>query len=114
MRADHRVVRGVPSADLWHWLLQQRGAGGDGDPGAEGGAEGVYTAAIPELGLGVCLKADDGAGRAAEAAMLWTLQQLGVVDEAMTAKITATASPEVRNWAGTFVGTIRSASDLAF
>ena len=31
--------------------------------------------------------------------MLWTLQKLGVVDEAMTAKITATASPVVRNWA---------------
>ncbi len=80
----------------------------------KGGAEGVYTAAIPELGLGVCLKADDGAGRGAEAAMLWTLQQLGVVDEAMTARIEATASPVVRNWAGTFVGTIRPSADLAF
>ncbi len=32
------------------------------------GAEGVYCAALPELGLGVALKIDDGAVRAAEAA----------------------------------------------
>ena len=30
------------------------------------GAEGVYCAAVPELGLGIALKCDDGAGRAAE------------------------------------------------
>src|SRR5262249_44085074 len=30
------------------------------------GAEGVYTAALPTLGLGVALKVEDGAGRAAE------------------------------------------------
>ncbi|RZJ09766.1 MAG: asparaginase [Rubrivivax sp.] len=33
------------------------------------GAEGVYCAALPELGLGVALKIDDGAARAAETAM---------------------------------------------
>ncbi|RVD09310.1 asparaginase, partial [Mesorhizobium sp. M2A.F.Ca.ET.029.05.1.1] len=30
------------------------------------GAEGVYCAALPELGLGIALKCDDGAGRGAE------------------------------------------------
>ena len=30
------------------------------------GAEGVFCAAVPELGLGIALKCDDGAGRAAE------------------------------------------------
>lgn len=33
------------------------------------GAEGVYCAAFPELGLGVALKCDDGAGRASEVLM---------------------------------------------
>ena len=33
------------------------------------GAEGVYCAAVPELGLGIALKCDDGAGRATEIAM---------------------------------------------
>ena len=33
------------------------------------GAEGVYMGALPELGLGVCIKVADGGGRAAEVAM---------------------------------------------
>ena len=33
------------------------------------GAEGVYCAALPELGYGIALKCDDGAGRAAEVVM---------------------------------------------
>src|SRR5262249_19733580 len=35
----------------------------------KGGAEGVVCAALPEQGLGIALKCDDGAGRAAEALM---------------------------------------------
>jgi L-asparaginase II len=35
----------------------------------KGGAEGVWCAGFPEHGLGVALKCDDGAGRAAEVAM---------------------------------------------
>ncbi len=31
------------------------------------GAEGVYCGALPEQGLGIAVKCDDGAGRAAEA-----------------------------------------------
>src|SRR5262249_50292011 len=34
------------------------------------GAEGVYCGALPELGLGFALKIDDGAKRAAEAAVM--------------------------------------------
>ena len=33
------------------------------------GAEGVYCGALPELGLGIAVKCDDGAGRAAAAIM---------------------------------------------
>ena len=35
----------------------------------KGGAEGVHCAALPELGLGIALKIDDGAKRAAELVM---------------------------------------------
>ena len=35
----------------------------------KGGAEGVWCGAFPDLGLGIALKCDDGAGRAAEVAM---------------------------------------------
>ena len=37
------------------------------------GAEGVYCAALPGLGLGVALKAEDGATRASEAALMAVL-----------------------------------------
>ena len=40
------------------------------------GAEGVYCAAVPELGLGIALKCDDGAGRAAEAMIAAVLAKL--------------------------------------
>jgi L-asparaginase II len=40
------------------------------------GAEGVYCAALPEHGLGIALKCDDGAGRAAEVMMAATLLRL--------------------------------------
>ena len=44
------------------------------------GAEGVYGAVVPEKKLGIALKMDDGAGRAAECAMAAVLAQLGLVD----------------------------------
>ncbi|MGA1598986.1 MAG: asparaginase [bacterium] len=40
------------------------------------GAEGVYAASIPKLGLGVALKAQDGSFRAAEVALSYILTQL--------------------------------------
>ncbi|GHA47437.1 hypothetical protein GCM10008927_10310 [Amylibacter ulvae] len=45
------------------------------------GAEGVFTAILPERGLGVALKIADGATRASEAAMAALLVRLGVADE---------------------------------
>ena len=41
------------------------------------GADGVYTAALQEQGLGVALKIDDGNGEAAQVAILAILQRLG-------------------------------------
>ncbi len=46
------------------------------------GAEGVYAAMIPESGLGIALKMDDGAARAAETAIAAILTKLGILDEA--------------------------------
>lgn len=45
------------------------------------GAEAVHAAAIPSLGLGVALKIDDGARRAAEVAMAALLRYLKVIDD---------------------------------
>lgn len=44
------------------------------------GAEGVYTAILPDRGLGVALKVADGADRAAEIAMTALLVRLGAAD----------------------------------
>lgn len=44
------------------------------------GAEGVYVAAIPHLGLGIAIKIDDGARRAAEVAVATALCCLGVLN----------------------------------
>ncbi len=43
------------------------------------GAEGVFMAGLPERGIGIALKAIDGAERAAEAAIWAVLARLGVV-----------------------------------
>ncbi len=70
------------------------------------GAEGVYMGALPELGLGICVKAADGAGHASEVAMGAILRLLGVIDEADEAKLHATLEPAIKNWAGTVTGRI--------
>ncbi len=46
------------------------------------GAEGYFAAIVPERGLGIALKIDDGAGRAAETAMAAILDKLGLLDQA--------------------------------
>lgn len=72
------------------------------------GAEGVYCAALPELGLGVALKVDDGAGRAAEVLMGQLLRRLDVIGEAEAKRLAATLEPPILNRAGVEVGRIRA------
>ncbi|MBP6011710.1 MAG: asparaginase [Alphaproteobacteria bacterium] len=74
------------------------------------GAEGVFTAVLPGKGLGIALKIDDGATRAAEAAMAKLLVLLGVADEAELAKH---IRPAMRNWRGDVVGERRTTAALA-
>ena len=73
------------------------------------GAEGVYCGALPQDGLGICLKVRDGAGRAAEVMMGQVLRHLGVIDDEMAETLTATLTPTVKNWAGTPTGQVRPA-----
>ena len=74
------------------------------------GAEGVYCAALPGLGLGVALKIDDGAARAAEAAMAAVaLALLRTEDELLSGY----SHLQLRNWRGTPVGSLRPAPNLA-
>ena len=68
------------------------------------GAEGVYTAAWPERGLGLALKVEDGATRASSVALLALLNCLGALDDRSRERLKMVASPILRNHAGTIVG----------
>jgi L-asparaginase II len=68
------------------------------------GAEGVYCASFPELGLGVALKCDDGATRAAEVMMGALIQRYLTLSEAEAAAIAPLARPKLVNWNGIHVG----------
>ncbi len=81
---------------------------------AKVGAEGVYCAAIPELGLGIALKCEDGAGRAAEVAISAILAGYFARDEAVFTKLTALSRPFVENRKGELVGILRPAAALAY
>ena len=78
----------------------------------KGGAEGVYTAILPELGLGVALKISDGATRAAESAIAAILVRLGVIDAGHPAAAARIDGP-IRNWNQIETGRIRPAPALA-
>lgn len=73
------------------------------------GAEGVYCAALPELGLGVALKIDDGAVRAAEAAMAAVAQALLRTQDEL---LSSYSHLRLRNWRGIDVGSLRPAGAL--
>lgn len=75
------------------------------------GAEGMFMAALPDLGLGLALKIMDGAGRAAEVAVLRLLDRLGVLDAGQRRGLARFATAPVTNRAGDAVGEIRIAAD---
>ncbi len=76
------------------------------------GAEGVYCAAIPELGFGIALKADDGESRAAQAMLAGILHRYVPMDEATRTAFDAKAWPTLKNWNGMTVGSVRATSLL--
>ncbi|GAA4109019.1 asparaginase [Aminobacter aganoensis] len=77
------------------------------------GAEGVFCAAVPELGLGIALKCDDGAGRAAEAMIAAVLARLLAGDEALSSTLAKAARPVLKNWNGIEVASLRPTSAFA-
>lgn len=72
------------------------------------GAEGVYCGALPELGYGIALKCDDGAGRASEIAMAALIERFlprQAGDEVAFAPFRETV---LKNWNGIEVGRVRA------
>jgi L-asparaginase II len=76
------------------------------------GAEAVYCAAVPELGLGIALKCDDGQGRASEVAIATVLARLLGKDDAVRGALAELVEPQVHNWRGKHVGELRPAEGL--
>src|SRR6516162_3430773 len=71
------------------------------------GAEGVYCAALPQQGLGIAVKCDDGAGRAAQAMMAAAIARFLPLAASERAVLERHAQPVLRNWNGFEVGKIR-------
>jgi L-asparaginase II len=76
---------------------------------AKTGAEGVYCAAIPQPGIGIAIKMDDGAGRAAEVTLAGVL--IGLMPDAQT-ELTPLSRTTLRNVRGLAVGEVRPAPAL--
>jgi L-asparaginase II len=74
------------------------------------GAEGVYCVSLPELGYGIAVKCDDGAGRAAEVA---TAALIARFLKPESAALDAMCRPQLKNWNGLLVGDLRPVASLA-
>ncbi|MDP1570319.1 MAG: asparaginase [Vicinamibacterales bacterium] len=74
---------------------------------AKVGAEGYYCAGVPDRGLGLALKVEDGAWRAVEPALLAVLGEAGALDDEVLAALEQYATPTITNTRGERVGAIR-------
>jgi L-asparaginase II len=71
------------------------------------GAEGVYCGALPRQGLGIAIKCDDGAARAAAAVMAAIIARFLPLEATERAALAPLMQPVLRNWNGFEVGAIR-------
>ncbi len=71
------------------------------------GAEGVYCACIPHAGLGIALKCDDGAARAAEVAIASVLAGLDVWTAEEKSTLDGFRHHPLLNWQRREVGEVR-------
>lgn len=88
---------------------------GCGEVLAKSGAEGVACATLPSLGLGLAVKIDDGAGRAAQVVMATLLVRLFSAKsrgDALRAVCERYGRPVLRNWNGLEVGALRPSTDV--
>jgi L-asparaginase II len=74
---------------------------------AKTGAEGVYAAGVPARGLGIALKVEDGARRAADAALVALLEALELLDAGAVRALEPVHSPALRNTRDEPVGALR-------
>jgi L-asparaginase II len=73
---------------------------------AKTGAEGVFCGALPQQGLGIAIKCDDGAARAAEVAMAALVARHLPLDARDQVALAQLGRPALRNWNGLEVGSL--------
>ncbi len=73
------------------------------------GAEGVFAAAIPARGIGIAVKIDDGAGRAAEVALAALLARHAGLSDSEVEALQPLLKPAITNVAGRIVGMLEPA-----
>jgi len=77
------------------------------------GAEGVYCAALPQRGLGVAIKIDDGNNaRAAEVVMAAVIEACVALDASEAAFMRGFSDVPLKNWNGRAVGRLCAGDDL--
>ena len=77
------------------------------------GAEGMYCAALPERGLGVAIKIDDGNNaRAAEVAVAAVIEACLPLAGDDASFVRGFSDCTLRNWNGTAVGSLRASDSL--
>ncbi|HSG46200.1 MAG TPA: asparaginase [Longimicrobiales bacterium] len=79
---------------------------------AKVGAEGVYGAWHPASGLGIALKVEDGARRAAEPALVAVLEALELLPDRVLEALERYRTPVVKNTRGEVVGEMRVVMEL--
>lgn len=75
------------------------------------GAEGVYTACLPERGLGIAIKIDDGSMPCVNVVLGAVLTVLGELDEPDADALAEYITPVVRNSRGEDVGKVEPSSE---
>lgn len=74
---------------------------------AKTGAEGVFIAALPEQGIAMAVKCEDGTTRAAEAMIFALIARYFDKDGETHAKLMEMANHPMKNWNGMHVGDVR-------
>jgi L-asparaginase II len=74
---------------------------------AKTGAEGVFIAALPEQGLAMAVKCEDGTTRAAEAMIFALISRYFEKGGEVQAKLLSMANRSMTNWNGMHVGDVR-------
>jgi len=102
MRAHPYLVAGTGRADTV--LMEDKGFQG----ATKCGAEGVFMAILPEQGLGIALKVDDGASRAADALLIAALHHLGAIDDATRKRVERKINLAIHNPRSELISHIRT------